>query len=61
MLSCSHREREPLDNSALTDSASLQAVSQWEYELFVRPDLNAPRYRLWFHFQVKSGVHFAGL
>lgn len=32
-----------------------QAVSPWEYELFVRPDLNAPRYRLWFHFQAKSG------
>eukprot|EP00899_Mesostigma_viride_P021084 jgi/Mesvir1/28978/Mv17751-RA.1 len=33
---------------------SVKMVSEFEYQLYLRPDTNAPKYRLWFHFTVRN-------
>ena len=32
---------------------SVRSVSDFEYEISLRPDTNAPRYRLWYYFRVR--------
>ena len=33
---------------------SVQQLNEFEYDLKIRPDMNNPKYRLWFYFSVKN-------
>ena len=36
---------------------SVRSISDFEYEISLRPDTNAPRYRLWYFFRVRFDPH----
>lgn len=40
------------DNFEAGNLGSVRSISDFEYEICLRPDTNAPKYRLWFYFRV---------
>lgn len=45
---------EALRRTILGNLGRVDYVSECEYDLFIRPDTNSPRHRVWFYFSVEN-------